>query len=97
MTFAYWKDESRVAEYLFTYFFLEMALERHPETECRIPYVNSDYCYLMLRSLQDEYEEKKFQHILELSGVHKLTYKLRREVLENKNNIYHKIVEGSNS
>lgn len=96
MTFSYWKQESYVIEYLFTYMFLTISLENHPEVREKMPYANSDYSHLMLNSMAENYDDIKFEHMRQLTSVHKLSYKIRESVYRNDENYYHKIIERSN-
>lgn len=94
MAFAYWRKEKYVIDYLFTYMFLEIAYERNKNNCGWFPYANSDYCHQYLNALDEEYSEKKLNHIKELSSIHKLTYKLKDEIFEKKNTFYAKLMEG---
>ena len=57
-----------------------------------MPYANSDYTHLMLEHINEEYDEDLMKHILSLSSVHKLSYKLTNEAYVNKRNFYNRIV-----
>lgn len=92
MAFQYWKEENYVMEYLFTYMLLQVALDNDTASQEKMPYANSDYCHLMFNSLDLPFDESKYKHITELCNVHKLTYKLYKDVTENKNNFYSRIV-----
>lgn len=93
MAFAYWERESYVIEYLFTYIFLTISLENHPEVKRDMPYANSDYSYLMLNNLDEKYDYVKGKHIETLTSVHKLTYKLHAYVYRDEENFYHHIIQ----
>lgn len=92
MVFQYWKEEKYVIEYLFTYMLLQISLEADKPTLEKMPYANSDYCHLLLNHLDLPFNESIYEHIAELSNVHKLTYKLYKEVIEDKDNFYSRIV-----
>lgn len=92
MAFQYWKEENYVIEYLFTYILLQIALEADKDNLKNMPYANSDYCHLLLDHLDLPFNEKQYEHIKELSNVHKLTYKLYENVITDKNNFYNKLV-----
>ena len=70
-----------------------MVLKEHSEYFSKMPYANSDYTHLMLEHINEEYDEKLTNHILSLSSVHKLSYKLKHEANANKENLYHRIIE----
>ena len=69
-----------------------MVLKQHPEAFSKVPYANSDYTHLMLEHINEEYDEALTKHILCLSSVHKLSYKLKNQAYVNKKNLYNKIV-----
>lgn len=92
MAFQYWKEENYVMEYLFTYMLLQIALETDKMSQKKMPYANSDYCHLLLNNLDLPFDENIYEHIMELSNVHKLTYKLYKDVIENEGNFYNRIV-----
>ena len=92
VAFKYWENQSYVVEYLLPYIILTMVLEQHPETFSKMPYANSDYTHLMLEHINEKYDENLMNHILSLSSVHKLSYKLKEEAYTNKDNLYHRIV-----
>ena len=92
VAFKYWENQSYVVEYLLPYIILTMVLEQHPETFSKMPYANSDYTHLMLEHINEKYDENLMNHILGLSSVHKLSYKLKEETYTNKDNLYHRIV-----
>lgn len=96
MAFAYWKQESYVIEYLFTYMLLTISLENHPEVKDKMPYANSDYSHLMLNNMAEKYDDIKFRHMEQLTSVHKLSYKLREHVYRDEENFYHRIIGRSN-
>lgn len=70
----------------------KQGLENDKESQQKMPYANSDYCHLMLNNLDLPFDENKYKHITELCNVHKLTYKLYKDVTEDKNNFYSRIV-----
>lgn len=93
IAFEYWKNQNYVVEYLLPYIILTIVLEQHPDAFANIPYANSDYTHLMLEHINEAYDEKLTNHILNLSNVHKLSYKLKDGAYANKENLYHRIVE----
>ena len=93
--YEYWKHQDYVIEYLLPYIILTMVLENHPDEFSMMPYANSDYCHLMLNEIGNTYDTMKYKHIISLSSVHKLSYKLQEYVYSNKDNVYHRIVTTS--
>ena len=96
MTFEYWRKQKYVMEYLFTYIFITIAVENHIEVKETIPYANSDYCHQMLNVIGEKYNDNKYKHIISMSNIHKLSYKLYDELYSNENNFYHNIIKEYN-
>lgn len=92
--FEYWKKEKYVRDYLIIYIVLTLLIEQNDDENMIFPYASSEYSYLMLKELGNEFCEQKYKHITELSNVHKLSYKLKPEVVELKNSLYWKIING---
>lgn len=92
MSFAYWQNEKHVVDYLFTYIFLSIAIENSQGELGYFPYANSDYCRLLFDVLEDSYDEYTWNHIKEMSNVHKLTYKLTEETFAKKDSFYNQII-----
>ncbi len=94
MAFAYIKNEKHIAEYLWIYMFITMSVNKHPDIY--VPYVNSDYGHVLFDNLDKPFDKKIYSHILELSNVHKLSYKLTCETLQSENTFYRHIIDQEN-
>lgn len=92
MLFAYWKRENYVIEYLFAYIIIKTALENHPELSGSIPYATSDYSYLLFNMLDEPYDVDKYKHVIGLTNIHKLTYKLKAFVYTDEKNVYNNLI-----
>lgn len=67
-------------------------LEYHPDSFKDIPYAISEYCRLLFNNIGKKYDDKKCSHVTTLTPVHKLSYKLREEVLFDTSNYYNMII-----
>ena len=92
--FAYWQKENHIREYLFSNIVITQVMEASPQFEEDMPYLNSDYSEYMVKRLGDRYSEDVFSWIKELTGIHKLTYKLDSSI-NKEGTVYHHIVEES--
>lgn len=90
--FAYLEREKHISEYLWIYILLTLAVEKDPASKKRIPYVNSDYSHLLFNELGNEYDSKTIRHILKLTTVHKLTYKLTDQAINDPKDVYNFIL-----
>ena len=87
--FAYWEHESSLIEYLLVYIVLNLSIEKNSELIGNFPYASSDYTRLLFNTLDKTYNPGLYGHIMELSAIHKLTYKLTEETLSNRDNLFH--------
>ena len=76
VAFAYWQKNEHVIEYLLPNLIITQVVKSNPETEKAIPYMNSDYSEYLVKVLGDRFTEEKWNWIKNLTGIHKLTYKL---------------------
>lgn len=85
--FAYWTKQKYVVEYLLCYIVMTIVLKKNNKLE-EMPYANSDYSHLLFNMLDQKFDESKFEHIVELTQIHKLSYKLQDCVLNSENTFY---------
>jgi hypothetical protein len=84
LLFKYWKDHNYLLNYFLMHLFVKMVSEYYQEEWKQIPYYDQINQHLLQMELLDEYNEKRFNQIKELSSIHKLTYKLDEyEITEN--------------
>ena len=50
----------------------------------------------MLNVIGEKYNDKKYKHIISMSNIHKLSYKLYDELYNDGNNFYHNIIKEYN-
>lgn len=62
-----------------------------PDVEKKMPYWNSDYSEYLVKVLGDKYTKEKLDWINNLTGIHKLTYKLEPSI-DKEETVYHHIV-----
>lgn len=91
VSFAYWKNENHVVEYLLSNIIITKILAKDLDAEQAIPYMNSDYSEYFVRVLGNQFDEEQWQWIKKLTSIHKLTYKLSTEI-DRENTFYHKLV-----
>lgn len=92
--FEYWRRENYVVEYLLPYMVLTMVIKNnYPNEYKNMPYANSEYCHLLFGCFDEQFNEKKYQHICSLTPIHKLSYKIQDELCNKKGTVYRYIVE----
>ena len=91
--FAYWAKEKHVVEYLLPNLIMTQIIQQDPETESRIPYMDSEYSERLIKIIDEPYTLEKASWMKKLTGIHKLTYKLDDGV-DTEGSIYRCIIEG---
>lgn len=80
VAFAYWQKNKHLIEYLVLNLIITQVIKSEPETEQVIPYINSDYSEYLVKVFGDDFSEDKWEWIKSLTGIHKLTFKLQKEI-----------------
>lgn len=88
IVFAYWKKEKHVIDYLFVYNILTIIVEKCKDSIGYFPYASGENCRQLFMEIGESYDEKMWNHIKELSSVHKLTYKLTEETYCKSDSFY---------
>ena len=93
VAFAYWLKNEHVIEYLLPNLIITQVLKSEPEIEQAMPYMGSDYSEYLVKVLGDDFSEDQWEWIKSLTGIHKLTYKLEKEI-DKEGTFYRHIVAG---
>lgn len=75
MLYAYWADEDRLMHYFLFHIFFTLATWRHPEECARIPVFSTEPCHVMQMEMLHLWSEVRWQQLVEMSCIHKLTWK----------------------
>ena len=84
----YWKQRNSACNYYIFHIFFMIVAEFKSEEWEKIPVYSSQPPHILQDELFDEYDEKRFNQIMEMSSIHKLSYKFAEEKFEQKNTIY---------
>lgn len=93
LLYDYWKNKNYASNYFIFHMFFRMATEKYLEDWNRVPYYSQIDNHLLANELMNDFEEKRYNQIKELTNFHKLTYKLQTEKKKNKTTFYDKIIE----
>ncbi len=89
----YWKKENRTINYYFFHIFWTMVTECFPdEWETQVETVLKDPAQLLNEELFHEFNDVRFNHLKQISDIHKLSYK-RPYTESGKNSFWAKIYE----
>ena len=75
MLYAYWENEDSLMHYFLFHLMFSIACRRHPEEYEAIPVFSLEPCHILQHEMLKPYDELRWDHIMRMSGVHKLTYK----------------------
>jgi len=71
----YWKREHELKHYFLFHLFFTLATWRHPQECASIPIYSTEPCHVMQLEMMNRYNEKRWEQLLGMSPIHKLTYK----------------------
>lgn len=92
----YWKDYDVTLNYYMFHDFFYTIAQMYPAEIAAMPRRNRLLPLMLLQRLGDDYDEKWMAELKSRCNLHKLNYRVPAEVLANKNNFYHSIVNVNN-
>lgn len=92
LLFAYWEKENKLISYFIFHNFFQILIERFPEEwEKVVPFSNSTPHIILLR-LFDEYDEKVWNAVKDMTPFHKLSYKFSDNQIGKEGTYYDAII-----
>lgn len=91
--YKYWTDKDELVTYFIFHMFFSMVIERYPIMYSQFTRISNVPPHYMQFELQNKYSEQRFKELTDMSSIHKLTYKLDKEVFEDDKNIYNYLVK----
>lgn len=85
----YWKKESCMEDYFLTHLFITMIAECFPDEWNQMEIVMRDPSQLLNEELSCEFDNVRYEHLKQMSSVHKLSYK--RPILDKENCLWSEI------
>ncbi len=76
MLFAFWKKEDKVSHYYIFHLMMSIACKQYTQEYEQIPVFSNEPAHILQYELGKASLEKRWEQILAMSDVHKLTYKL---------------------
>ncbi len=71
----YWQNEDTLLHYFLFHLMFSIACVRHPEEKETIPLFTLEPCHILQFEMLKPYDKKRWDQIMKMSGIHKLTYK----------------------
>lgn len=93
MLFKYWQRYDCVLNYYILHQFFAMIASKYTDEIARMPFINSYQCIELLKHLGERNQSDKLQQHLSMASIHKLSYRLSKDILEDEENILHELLE----
>ena len=88
MLMDYWLKCNSVCNYYIFHIFFMIVAELKPEEWKKIPAYSCQPPHILQNELFDMYDERRFNQLMEMSSIHKLSYKFAEEKFEQENTVY---------
>lgn len=88
MLIEYWKNENHLCNYFLLHLFICIVAELKPEEWKKIPAYSCQPPHILQNELFDVYDERRFNQLMEMSSIHKLSYKFAEEKFEQEDTVY---------
>lgn len=75
MLWDYWKNEDYLMHYFLFHICFSICCRRHEEEYRKIPVYSMEPCHILQQEMLESYSEKRWNQIMKMSGIHKITYK----------------------
>lgn len=92
MLYAYWKDYDCTLDYYIFHLFFSMLSKEYPEAITKMPYGYSPNSLTLLYHWGEKFDPEKWDSLMSKVCFHKLAFRVREEVKEDKNNYYNYIL-----
>lgn len=92
----YWKHENKLISYSIFHLFWTMTVtanETNRKLWDSVPYMDDVNCKLLQMELFSPYSETRFKQIMNVSSIHKLTYKFEEKDVAKENTFYRYIIK----
>lgn len=81
LLYEYWKRNNEVIDYFIFHLFFQIVIERYPEEWKKVVPFSNSVPHILLLGLFDEYDQKVYDAVKEMTPFHKLSYKFTEEQL----------------
>lgn len=76
LLYEYWKKYNYIKNYFFMHMFFRMVTDENPQLWNQVPMINHIDSHLLMQELPKCYDEERCTQIMQLTPIHKLTYKM---------------------
>ncbi|MCR5128461.1 MAG: capsular polysaccharide synthesis protein [Lachnospiraceae bacterium] len=79
MLYRFWEQEEKVKHYFIFHLMMSIACKQNPQEYAIIPAFSNEPAHILQYELGKPFQKRRWQQILTMSDVHKLTYKLEEQ------------------
>lgn len=76
LLYGYWKKYNYIKNYFLMHIFFRMVTDENPKLWNQVPMINHIDSHLLMQELPKQYDENRCKQIMQLTPIHKLTYKV---------------------
>lgn len=92
LLYEYWKKYNFMMDYFLLHDFFQLAIEAYPQEWKKVVQFSNEIPHILLLSLFDEFDEKRYGYVTSMTCFHKLSYKFQQEKMKQSGTYYDKIV-----
>lgn len=92
MLFEYWNRYDCVVDYYIIHLFFGMIARKYTDEVAKMPVLNSYHCIELLNHLGERGQSENLHRFLSKVSIHKLSYRLGQEILEDEENVLHELL-----
>lgn len=89
MLYEYWKSNNKMIDYFLLHHFINICKEHYYEIWNDMPKYSNSIPHILLLELFDTYSPSRYKEIINLTNIHKLSYKFSEKQI-NTNNTYYR-------
>lgn len=93
MIYKYWKENNKLKEYFLFHIFFTIASEKYPDLWKQVPVFSDVVPHILASELFEKFSEDRYNQIIKMSCVHKLSYKLNNEKINKPETFYNEILK----
>ena len=88
LLYTYWHEHDFLVDYFLFHHFMYMACEEYPEEYNKVVKFSNSIPHILSLGLFQQYDEEKYQALVDMTCFHKLSYKLNEDNIKRKGTYY---------
>ncbi|MDC7294827.1 capsular polysaccharide synthesis protein [Butyrivibrio sp. DSM 10294] len=93
LLFAYWKDHDYAENYFLYHIMESIVNDFYQEDFKAMPIVSQAQAHVLATYIYDDYDANKWEMLKKTTGIHKLSTRFDKELLEKKGNFYNVVIK----